>query len=474
MDDESPDSSQERTADVGRFRDACRRAMTRLANIDIAWRRLDAARRTVSAKWADRPVRSLPAFQLDSIVGSVRDEWTRQGHLNDLPRKDVTWLPYAVFHPESNKDAWLARDANFMEAALSRMRLRTRTVRSLLRNVLRLWPKDLSTSGQIQQMLLEELGSATVASMVEWRQRVEEFDLLSLHGPRKLAARLTTSSNDRSEMLTKAGLTGELAKCQFLAETDRHIATALSEHLKAGRTSELEPLLFLLAPDGELTFPGQAPDVANALLLPFASTAPLADTKRRIRAFLLTHMKDPRLTQKGWTRVDPAAKQVMLRWLVETSLEDFFNLIEHSADNDHWHYRKAFWEAYRRRDHIADAWVILGENAAADAQRHWRKDVPASGRLQRANVGQSVLLMQIGNLVVSEWSHNGTCRVWRRNDPRCPPFYRSEYSAEELRHPGAHQQKHHGNLYYTWQQKLSAFIREETAIAVPQTEYRVR
>lgn len=456
------------------LRDACRRAAEPPAQLDITWRHLPLASRSIATKWADRPVRPLPTFQLKAIVDSVRREWAARGHLRDLARRDAGWLPYAIFHPEADKDAWLAQDAHLLEAALERIRERARTVRSLVRNVIRLWPKDLATSALIQQMLLTELRSSTTPRMVQWHQRVEEFDLLSLHGPRKLAERLTAAPQQRGEILGKAGFTGELAWCRFLAETDRHIADALYEHLRAGRLQMLESGLALLAPDGTLTFQAQAANVANALLLPFTGAAPPPDTQRRIRSFLLTHMKDPRLTRSGWTSVAPAAQQVMLRWMVETSLEDFFRLIERSADNDHWHYREAFWAAYLRRGHISDAWVILGESASSDAQRHWRQDVPASGRLYRGNVAHSALLLQIGNLVVAEWSHNGTCRVWRRNDPRCPKFYQTAYAAEALREVAAHEQRHHGNTHYTWQQKLSSFIRDETGIAVSQPEYRVR
>ena len=38
------------------------------------------------------------------------------------------------------------------------------------------------------------------------------------------------------------------------------------------------------------------------------------------QAFLLTHLKDPRMTQTGWARVTPAARDVMLRWMVTASL----------------------------------------------------------------------------------------------------------------------------------------------------------
>jgi len=323
-------------------------------------------------------------------------------------------------------------------------------------------------------VLKQELRAATSPRLREWQRRVKKYGLLSLEGPRNVAELLSAEPSRRTNLLEDAGLVGDLAYSAFLAEVDRHLVDRLKVNLVAKRYEELDSSLELLAPGGRLTFPTQAPIVADALLLPFVQTDPTATVQEKIRAFLLIHLKDPRLTQSGWARVIPAARDVMLRWMVTASLEEFFALIARRAQEGHWRYRKAFWSAYLKHKYIADAWVILGENAELEARRRWRDSIPAHGQLSGGDPDHCVLILRIGNVVVTEWSHNGTCRLWRQDDKACPRFHAGRYSRDELRLNPGYEQRHHGNLQYTWQQKLATVIRHTTGIGVTQAEYRVR
>src|SRR5688572_24137354 len=121
------------------LRQACYVASGPAAALDVRWPHLSRTARAITTKWADRPVRTPPTFQLDGIVHSVAAQWKQRSSLSGLSSREVRWLPHAIFHPEADRKAWLARDAKFMGAALERMREHPRTVRSLLRNVIRLW-----------------------------------------------------------------------------------------------------------------------------------------------------------------------------------------------------------------------------------------------------------------------------------------------------------------------------------------------
>jgi hypothetical protein len=456
------------------LRQACQGAGVSKAALDIRWPQLSQTARSITSRWADRPERKPPTFQLDTIVHSVRHAWQAQKSLAGLSSREIRWLPHAIFHPEAKRDAWLAHDVTFMTAALSSMSERGRAVRSLLRNMIRLWPKDLATAQQIQSMLNMQLRTATSPRLQEWRRRVDAYGLLSLDGPRNFVDLLRADPKRRTQVLEDAGLVGDLAQSAFLVEVNRSLAYQLWEHLCAARYQELDPALDLLAPEGQLTFKADAPYVAEALLNPFVQVTPPSKVQEQIRAFLLTHLQDPRLTQSGWTRVRPEAKDVMLRWMVSASLDDFFALIARRAQEEHWRYRKAFWSAYLKRDHIARAWVILGDSAELEALRRWRNAVPAHGRLSGGDPDHCVLMLQIGSLTIVEWSHNGACRLWAQNDKNCPNFYQPDYSRLELRANPGYEQRHHGNVHYTWQQKLAEVIHQETSIRIPQVEYRVR
>jgi hypothetical protein len=442
--------------------------------MEIRWPHLSQAARGIATRWADRPVRMPPAFHLDVIVDRVREEWGKRESLNGLSGRELQWLPHALFHPEADRKAWLANDVEFVGAALGRMRERPRAMRSLLQKVLRLWPKELGAAGRIQEVLKEELRAATSPRLREWHRRVEKYGLLSAEGPPTFADILSADPGRRTQLLEDAGLAGDLAQSAFLSEVDIRLGRLLWEDLAAGRYEKLDAFLPLLAPDGRLTFQTLAPYFAEAVLLPFVNVNPPDEVRAKIQAFLLTHLRDPRLTQSGWTRVNPSAKAVMLRWMVSASLEDFFALIARRAQEDHWRYRQAFWSAYLKHQHIAHAWVVLGDNAELEARRRWRDAMPAHARLAGGDPDHCVLLLQVGNVVIAEWSHNGTCRVWRENDQHCPRLYRHQYSRAELRSNPGYEQRHHGNTNYTWQQTLAGVIRKETGIGVPQVEYRVR
>jgi hypothetical protein len=379
-----------------------------------------------------------------------------------------------MFHPEANRDAWLAQDVAFTTAALNSIRERTSAVRSLLRNVIRLWPKELAAAPKIQGMLTAQLRTATSAPLQEWWRRVEKYALLSRDGPNKFAALMRAEPSRRTQILEDAGLVGDLVQSAFLAEVNRCLADVLKENLKSQSYGDLEISLELLAPDGRLTFQTQAPLYADAVLLPFVEGTPTQSVKAKIQAFLLTHLKDPRLTQSGWVSVQPSARAVMLRWMVSASLDDFFTLIARHAQRGHWTYRKAFWAAYHKRDYISRAWVILGENAEIEARQRWGQAIPAHGMLRGGNPDHCVLLLHIGSVVIAEWSHNGTCRAWLENSKHCPRLYRDEYSRSELTTNAGYEQRHDGNVHYTWQQKLAAVIRNSTGIGVTQADYRVR
>ena len=225
------------------LRQACQGAGASKAALDIRWSQLSQTARSITSRWADRPERKPPTFQLDTIVHSVRHAWQAQKSLAGLSSREIRWLPHAIFHPEAKRDAWLAQDGTFMTAALSSMRERGRAVRSLLRNMIRLWPKDLATAQQIQSMLNAQLRTATSPRLQEWRRRVDTYGLLSLDGPRNFADLLRAEPKRRTQVLEDAGLVGDLAQSAFLVEVNRSLAYQLWEHLCAARYQELDSAL---------------------------------------------------------------------------------------------------------------------------------------------------------------------------------------------------------------------------------------
>jgi hypothetical protein len=166
---------------------------------------------------------------------------------------------------------------------------------------------------------------------------------------------------------------------------------------------------------------------------------------------------------------------VIRQWLVEDTLQDFFKLLSHVARNDpmadrHWAYRKRFWQAYLRKGFISEAWVALGPNAYQAASEFLGANKSLYASLRAADSKHSSLIMKIGDLVITEWSHSGSYRAWHEfNNP--PKFYRSQYTRNDLIKAPDFEGRHDGSQTGGWQKKLSDIIQDNTALRVSRSEY---
>jgi hypothetical protein len=176
---------------------------------------------------------------------------------------------------------------------------------------------------------------------------------------------------------------------------------------------------------------------ANSLLTAWVRHRPPDPIKARLVEFFVNVYGDPRITgtrQYAWRDVSPQALTVILTWLAGDTLRGFMRVLEQTAD-DIWSYRQKFWMAYYNAGHIHEAWLALGYQAAWIAKR-LQADAQGMGyaRLESgATPNQSVLLLKIGQLVFTEWSHNGSLRAYQEHDSAAPALYQDSYHGSELR-----------------------------------------
>lgn len=125
---------------------------------------------------------------------------------------------------------------------------------------------------------------------------------------------------------------------------------------------------------------------------------------------------DPRFTRYAvrWNGVSDESRRVFLSWLAEKDLNLFFEIIEKTAVDRMWRYRKDFWGRYL--PFITNTWVFFGRTAIryADQVRHSRMSYGKLGKM--CDPEHSVFAFQIGRYVFVEWSHNGKLRVWDIED----------------------------------------------------------
>ena len=219
--------------------------------------------------------------------------------------------------------------------------------------------------------------------------------------------------------------------------------------------------------------PGAAARMAEAMLLPWVDRQPPEDVRAFIEGHLLSLLHDLRIERSCWVDVDEDAKRVMRRWLTRASLEQFLDVVDRTAQSHMWPARRKFWGAYYEHEYMGEAWVAFAREGAELAKSlAAEKENPAIGNFgvlaTSANVqkNHAVLIMQISELTVADWSHSGKCHIWLSENPSAPKLYRS-YSRDELINNSDFEKKHGGQ----WQFEVYDFIKRHTGIRMNVREY---
>lgn len=179
-------------------------------------------------------------------------------------------------------------------------------------------------------------------------------------------------------------------------------------------------------------------------------------------------MGDPRNSsnkQYKWDSVSKEAQDVYLSWLKRIDLQLFFDVIDRTAVDSMWRYRRDFWEKYL--DKMYYTRVILAPQAAQIARRIANGKELDYAKLDSSVLNQSLFMFSIGDYVFIEASHTGKLRIWKgvKNSPI--PFYsnhsfRPTYSYGIVKRSRACLEEfvHSSPKTYSWQQKVARWIHE--------------
>lgn len=342
------------------------------------------------------------------------------------------------------------------------------------------YPYHRSGFDEIRQSLSYALRySVDHKSMTIWG-RCEEFDLLEPNGHKALLDYLDVDES-LDDLYQRAGLTGALATgklaqltyLEFLNKTK----PILASHDRQNHIVE-KILRESITQQRALKYPSYRVNLIETLLLPFLQQKPRSDVKETIKAFVLGYFKDPRVHSGSWANVNDAAKKVFLSWMVESTLEDFFSLLDYVSRGDetadrHWRYRKAFWKAYLDVEAIDEAWLVLGSYAKSMSNQFLNGGSSYGAFMRGSGVSSrhSALMLRIGNLVITEWSHSGKYRYWFETSQYAPKFYLSNYTRNMLVNLPYHEDSHYNSEKGTWQRQLSDSIASHTGIAIRYNNY---
>lgn len=230
------------------------------------------------------------------------------------------------------------------------------------------------------------------------------------------------------------------------------LLSGFAKHCMSGSLTDLQlkTLVQILCPYGSLH-----ESIRDVALVSFIYS--IENRERGSEAFLSikeiieSNYQDPRIYAHQWPTISEYLGgektrehciNVVKQWYIFQSISLFFKLIEEVVEGrEHEHQfpqRRKFWIDYFNKGLVSDARVILGTKGAAEAVRYQQSgdaDFAALtwAKLAASRSDQCVLLMQIGDAKVVEWSHSGACRVWAGNDGNSPMMSRPRYEGSDLR-----------------------------------------
>ncbi len=316
-----------------------------------------------------------------------------------------------------------------------------------------------------------------------WQQRINQYGLLDKDLGNQFGKLFFNHDDSFFTSLASAGISGLLltsgiGKRVFMSVTRQlglsdwpHKADALDIFNRLKRYAFQDEKLIFSASNNQR-------EICFALLEPCLNGDPGNHVLIEIRNLLVGNYSDPRINAGRWASVEESHVQVLRRWLTKQSMGLLIEVINRTADDNHWDVRNDFWSFYLNNDFVDEAWVVFGPDALGHAKslvRNNREFTVSSFGTFKAGWGgfqsnQSVLLMRIDDVIVAEWTHDGKVRLWDRRSPSSPAFYKNTYLPEQLRGAGVRysaSEEHPHDRPGHWMRKVDQFIRERTGIKHP-------
>ena len=393
--------------------EACLRVISKSPNVESQ------SRKDVEERLGDI-ARNAAGRKLDAV--SDRDLRLALQVLNEDP---LVGVPGA---PEIFIDEAMRRESRFIS-------------KSLYRAYLNHFDAASSLTAQLSRAVEQRVGDLRGAQ----REAVRQHELLALAKAPGHVARIVMDSPDPQAAMETLGLRGELQISAFACAAMDAASEEVTEACRAGNLDTLKKFISWTTLNGK-AITGAEGTLMRALILPFDHSTPQEPVKAYIVQHFLNIFGDPRLVtgEAGWPNVGrqdgeylrDSAIAIVKRWLATEFLQLFIKIIDETATERMWEARKEFWLPYFENDHVADVTLILSTEAASLARSMQEQDESLShltwSDLTGAQSNQSVLLFQIADLTVAEWSHNGKMRFWRRDHEVGPKLHQKIYQASKL------------------------------------------
>jgi hypothetical protein len=416
----------------------------------------------------------------DTIVSLYNSD----SHFNKLKKRIVRLSPWLIFTEIDRKrpPLYSIDDLSFVLIEHIKKLQDDKATLNLAFVFLRIYPKDLTLFDKINQIMTSLLPTLQKQRGKSFAQKAMTNNLFMPTGPKTVAKKLINNHRSVVDILDDSGLHGGCQEEGFIEEVYFEWIEEISIQLtKTTYDNYKKPLIRLLEysiHNNTLRFARKRKKLIEGLLLPFQNKNPVEECKKHIRDFIIKYIGDPRFEPGYWTGINSAARKVLLTWLSEIVLADFFRLLDYSAKYDRdadrqWKYRKAFWSTCLNHRIIDNAWVVLGKKVAQsahlflDQKDHIYANISGSG----VQGHHAVLILQIGNMIITEWSHSGKYRFWFESNPYAPKLYKDVYNRDDvIQHP-EFEGAHHGAIRGSWQNSVADYIRKNIGYKLPFHEY---
>ena len=341
--------------------------------------------------------------------------------------------------------------------------------RCLLIGYLRLVKDKSLLSELLRNYLLRNVNSLPA----KWVSRVSSYHLLSKPAGVSLAERLLAAdTTNPRQLLQEAGLRGVLESSGFSQLVFRHTCNVLA---KGYEPHDLTRFIdWTQDPTSKKwLFENDIANYTFALVTPYVRRDPPDSVKKDILNTLIGLFGDPRTKPAKWHAVDDAIQRTLKRWLTQNSFDLLLQIVNTSNDTHQWKERHDYWSTYIEGGHISEAWVALGPRAAEVANRLITagelKSSGEYGKLQRSEIDplHSMILMRIGDWIVSEWTHSGKLRFYNTEiNRKAPKMYEKLYEASQIRLDNLAQDNviHHNG----WQDKATQIVKRKIGLTALQ------
>jgi hypothetical protein len=391
--------------------------------------------------------------------------------------KRACWILWSGDNPLALNITFLNKYIEYCKTHAS-----TKLIKSIIHVYLRDFKNGMSANYEITSLILEQLNEPRFKNLLAfWKERHELYLIFDTTNNFHLNAKFYLKSKDRAnEYLKKMGLDDQLEISNYSQELFRAVAFEVEKNIaESTLPSEMfNKLKDLAIKNKKLRYP-QNKTLIESLLRPWLRKSPPSELCKQILQFLLKHFNDPRTAEgrNSWISINEDALRVVKKWLAGATLEQFFEIIDNTAQDDHWRYRRKFWQAYYDAECIDDAWIALGKDSELEARTqsvYGNELIAAKLRGSGVKPDHSVLIFKLQGLIICEWSHQGKCRIWNERNKKSPRLYEKEYLAKYLREHENFSQPHQSSETYAWQHKIAEHIKDKTGIKMPSYKYEIK